>query len=123
MSRSKPSRLRVSSVSFLLSRKVVRPTIVSTVNPSKFLCIDGNVISKEYLNTPLAYTLSSHRHSVSFRKEFQSGSDVVLVLVVDGREVDKTAGGDDFIWHLSLRQEEEEEEEEENCNLIWRINY
>lgn len=64
MSRSRPSRLRVSSVSFLLSRKVVRPMIASTVNPSKLLCINGNVISKEYLNISLA--LSSHRHLVSF---------------------------------------------------------
>lgn len=59
-SSNRPSRLRVSSVCRLPSRRPVRPTtIISTVRPSsRPRCIDGDVISREYSNTPLA--LSSH---------------------------------------------------------------
>jgi len=76
ISRSRLSRLRVSTMSLLPSRKAVRLTIImltiiSTVSPSKLLCIDDDVISGEYLC--MLRALSSHRRrtfsSLGFSEE------------------------------------------------------
>jgi len=92
MSRSKPSRLRVSSASFLLSRKVVRPTIVSTVNPSKLLCIDGNVTfprnTSKYISRPVIASSSD------FKKRKWIKMDLMMLLV---DKKDKIVGHDYFI--------------------------
>lgn len=78
MSKRRPSRLRASRVSFLPSRKTVRPTITSSVSPSRFLCIDGDVISRE--DTP---PVLSSRPGASLPKTRRDGrighDDVSLV--------------------------------------------
>jgi len=82
ISSSRPSRLRVSMMSLLPSRKVVRLiiiklTIISTVSPSKLFCIDDDIISGEYLN--MLRALSSHRLDRFSSPEFSEGNLIIPV--------------------------------------------